>query len=125
VLRIVRLGSSRARGEGLRIGAVRFPPRGVPKGEVAKRDLYDLWFPLLAPSAELIAGFRAGDISEAQFFRRYRAEMKERAAAQSLELLAALSRQTNLSIGCYCEDEAHCHRHVLRELLTRLEADVR
>jgi uncharacterized protein YeaO (DUF488 family) len=120
-LRIVRLGSPRARGEGLRIGTVRRPPRGVPKHRYSKDDWYDVWLPVLAPSAELLAS----GATEAQLFRRFRAEMKAQAPRQTLELLAALSHHTNLSIGCYCEDEAHCHRHVLRELLEGLGADIR
>ncbi len=121
-LRIVRLGSPRARGEGLRIGTVRRPPRGVPRAEFASRDFYDVWLPELAPSDALVkralAAQRAGDDAGwRQFVKRYRAEMKRPEAERLLTLLAALSRQTNLSVGCYCEDESHCHRSVLRELL--------
>lgn len=128
-IRIVRLGSPRARNEGLRIGTVRRPPRGVPKGEFASRDFYDVWLPDLAPSDALVkralAAQRAGDEKGwAQFVKRYRAEMKRPEAQRLLALLAALSRQTNLSVGCYCEDEAQCHRSVLRELLQEHGADL-
>lgn len=116
---IVRLGSPRATGEGLRIGTVRRPPRGVPKAEFAKRDFYDVWLPTLAPSAELVqfAQHTEGASAWKSFERRYRAEMKAPDASRVLDLLAALSHQSNLAVGCYCEDEAHCHRSVLRELL--------
>ena len=105
--------------EGLRIGTVRRPPRGVPKTEFARQDWYDVWFPLLAPSAETLQLGRAAE-TEAQwrtFQKKYRAEMAAVDAARALDLLAALSRQTHFSVGCYCEDEARCHRAVLRELL--------
>ena len=118
-IRIVRLGSPRAKEEGLRIGTVRRPPRGVPKTEFARQDWYDVWFPLLAPSAETLQLGRAAE-TEAQwrtFQKKYRAEMAAADAARALDLLAALSRQTHFSVGCYCEDEARCHRAVLRELL--------
>ena len=118
-IRIVRLGSPRAKEEGLRIGTVRRPPRGVPKTEFARQDWYDVWFPLLAPSAETLQLGRAAE-TEAQwrtFQKNYRAEMAAADAARALDLLAALSRQTHFSVGCYCEDEARCHRAVLRELL--------
>jgi uncharacterized protein YeaO (DUF488 family) len=118
-IRIVRLGSPRAVAEGLRIGTVRRPPRGVPKTEFAGQDWYDVWFPLLAPSAETLQLGRAAE-TEAQwrtFQKKYRAEMAAADAARALDLLAALSRQTHFSVGCYCEDEARCHRAVLRELL--------
>lgn len=124
MLRIVQLGSPRVLGEGLRLGTVRRPPRGVPKEHFAKLDYYDVWLPLLAPSAELVAAAHAGELTDAQFERRYRAEMKGREARQALELLAALSHQTNLSVGCYCDDESRCHRRVLRALLEKLGADV-
>ena len=128
-IRIVRLGSPRARNEWLRIGTVRRPPRGVPKGEFASRDFYDVWLPDLAPSDALVkralAAQRAGDEKGwAQFVKRYRAELKRPEARRLLALLAALSRQTNLSVGCYCEDEAQCHRSVLRELLQEHGADL-
>lgn len=118
-IRIVRLGSPRAKGEGLRVGTVRRPPRGVPKSEYASRDLYDVWLPDLAPSEGLVkAGLLAADERTwGTFVKRYRTEMKRPEAARLLALLAALSHQTNLSVGCYCEDEAHCHRSVLKALL--------
>ncbi len=124
-LRIVRLGSPRGKGEGLRLGTVRRPPRGVPKAEFASRDYYDVWFPTLAPSAGLMKEGQAAD-TPAQwnaFKKRYRAEMAEPAAAHALDLLAALSHATDLAVGCYCEDEAHCHRSVLRELLAARGAE--
>jgi uncharacterized protein YeaO (DUF488 family) len=118
-IRTVRLGSPREPGEGLRLGTVRRPPRGVPKAEHASRGFYDVWLPELAPSAALVAqGLQASDErSWAAFARRYRAEMKRPEAGRLLALLAALSRQTDFSVGCYCPDEARCHRSVLRELL--------
>jgi uncharacterized protein YeaO (DUF488 family) len=124
-IRIVRLGTPRKTGEGTRIGTVRHPPRGVPKTEYAGRDLYDVWLPELAPSAELIAWARAGPWSDARwktFRRRYRAEMGRPQARHLIELLASLSTTGNLSVGCYCEDETRCHRSVLRELLTEAGA---
>lgn len=125
-IRIVRLGGPRHPGEGLRIGTVRRPPRGVPKAEFATQNWYDVWYPELAPSAELVkAGQEAQSDKDWQaFMKRYRAEMAEPAAARTLALLAALSRQTDFSLGCYCEDEARCHRSVLRMLLTEQGAEV-
>ena len=118
-VRIVRLGSPRAADEGLRLGTVRRPPRGVPKAEFASQDWYDLWFPNLAPSVETMKlGQQATTPAQWQaFVRRYRAEMAEPEHAHAIALLAALSTQTNFSVGCYCEHESHCHRSVLRELL--------
>lgn len=118
-IRVVRLGSPRAAGEGLRIGTVRRPPRGVPKTEFARRDFYDSWLPDLAPSEELVkAALAARDAREwAAFVRRYRAELKRPEAARLLALLAALSRDSALAVGCYCADEARCHRSVLRAAL--------
>lgn len=118
-IRVVRLGTPRASGEGLRIGTVRRPPRGVPKTEFASRDFYDVWLPDLAPSEALVkAGQHAGSEREWQaFLKRYRAEMKRPPAARLLDLLAAFSHVAAFSVGCYCEDEARCHRSVLRELL--------
>ncbi|MFN7925212.1 MAG: DUF488 family protein [Bryobacteraceae bacterium] len=119
-VRIVRLGSPRAEGEGLRIGTVRRPPRGVPKTEFAKRDFYDVWLPMLSPSAELVQEAleaRTGEEREA-FRKKYRKEMSAPDASRALDLLAALSHQTDFSVGCYCQDEEYCHRRVLRELLT-------
>lgn len=118
-IRIVRLGSERARGEGLRIGTVRHPPRGVPKAEHASRDFYDVWYPNLAPSAETVKLARQATTERewAAFTRRYRAELATPENARTLDLLAALSHQSDLSIGCYCPDESRCHRSVLRALL--------
>lgn len=118
-IRIVRLGSPRSAGEGTRIGTVRRPPRGVPKAEFASRDFYDLWFPTLAPSAETMKLGQAAQTPAqwAAFTRKYRAEMAGGEAAHAIGLLAALSRQSDFSVGCYCEDETHCHRSVLRALL--------
>ncbi len=118
-IRIVRLGSPRAKDEGLRLGTVRRPPRGVPKAEHASRDFYDVWLPELAPSEGLVKqALRAtSEASWRSFARRYRGEMKKPAPSRLLDLLAALSRETALAVGCYCEDESRCHRSVLRELL--------
>jgi len=118
-VRVVRLGTPRLHGEGLRIGTVRRPPRGVPKSEYASRDLYDVWLPELAPSEELLkaAAPARTDREWKTFVRRYRAEMKRSPAARLLDLLAALSQRTDFSVGCYCQDETRCHRSVLRELL--------
>ncbi|MDD2763291.1 MAG: DUF488 family protein [Opitutaceae bacterium] len=118
-LRVVRLGSPRVEGEGLRIGTVRRPPRGVPKAEFASQNWYDVWFPNLAPSDALVKlGHAAQTPAQwAAFDKKYRAEMAAPDNARAIALLAALSRQTNFSVGCYCENEAHCHRSVLRELL--------
>ena len=118
-VRIVRLGSPRTPDEGLRLGTVRRPPRGVPKAEFASQNWYDLWFPNLAPSVETMKlGQQATTPAQWQVFvRRYRAEMAEPERAHAIALLAALSKQTNFSVGCYCEHETHCHRSVLRELL--------
>lgn len=119
-IRIVRLGSPRSSGEGLRLGTVRRPPRGVPKAEIATRDFYDVWVPDLAPSEELLKqGKLASDDAAAwnAFMRRYRAEMKRPEQRRLLDLLAALSHTTNLAVGCYCAEERHCHRAILRELL--------
>ena len=118
-IHIVRLGSPRLPDEGLRIGTVRRPPRGVPKAEFASRDFYDVWQPLLSPSAELVAQAKTAEDEKAWevFRRKFKAEMNHPAPSQLLDLLAALSHQTSLAVGCYCEEEAHCHRSVLRELL--------
>ena len=125
-IRVVRLGAPRAPGEGLRLGTVRRPPRGVPKRDFAKRDFYDVWLPDLAPSAQLVS-WALGTSTEAewrQFVRRYRSEMKKPEPQRLLALLGALSRQTNFSMGCYCEEESRCHRSVLRELLLEHGAEV-
>ncbi len=118
-IRVVRLGTPRASGEGVRLGTVRRPPRGVPKSEFASRDFYDVWLPDLAPSEALVkAGQRAASERQWQaFLKRYRAEMKRPAAARLLDLLAALSHGAAFSVGCYCENEARCHRPALRQLL--------
>jgi len=125
-IHVVRLGSRRTPGEGLRVGTVRRPPRGVPKSEHASRDFYDVWLPDLAPSEGLVKeAQQAGDERAwRQFVRHYRAEMKRPEAARLLDLLAALSHRTNLAVGCYCEDEARCHRSVLRELLREHGAEL-
>jgi uncharacterized protein YeaO (DUF488 family) len=125
-IRIVRLGAPRAPGEGLRIGTVRRPPRGVPRAEFASRDFYDVWFPNLSPSAELVAeALHAQDDRQwAAFRRKFRAEMNRPEPSRELDLLAALSGQANFAIGCYCEDEARCHRSVLRELLAERGARI-
>lgn len=118
-LRVVRLGTPRTVGEGLRIGTVRRPPRGVPRSEFARQDWYDVWFPTLSPSAELVK--QAHEAKSAAdwtaFFRQYKAEMKAPDAAHALDLLPALSQHSDIAVGCYCEDEAHCHRSALRDLL--------
>lgn len=117
-IRIVRLGSARLEAEGLRIGTVRRPPRGVPTAECASRNIYDVWFPNLAPSEALLkATSPKDDQSWKTFRRRFLAEMKAPQARRELDLLAALSHQTNFAVGCYCEEEGRCHRSILRELL--------
>ena len=118
-IRIVQLGSARPRGEGLRIGTVRRPPRGVPKSAYAARDFYDVWLPDVAPSERLITLARQAADGKAwqRFVKRYRAEMKRPAASRLLDLLAALSHSADLAVGCYCRQEDRCHRSVLRELL--------
>jgi uncharacterized protein YeaO (DUF488 family) len=118
-VRIVRLGSSRAPGEGTRIGTVRRPPRGVPKARFSEDDWYDVWFPTLAPSVETMKlGQQAEtDADWRAFTRKYRAEMTAHEARHALQLLATLSHGTDFSVGCYCEDENRCHRSILRELL--------
>lgn len=117
--RIVRLGSPRAPGEGLRIGTVRRPPRGVPKAQYAKQDWYDVWYPNLAPAeATVRMALRATSARDWQaFVKAYRREMAAPEASRTLDLLAALSHRADFALGCYCEDEARCHRSVLRELL--------
>ncbi|WP_457096564.1 DUF488 domain-containing protein [Lysobacter sp. P5_B9] len=118
-IHVVRLGSERASNEGLRIGTVRRPPRGVPKQKFASENWYDVWFPNLAPSLETMKQAQAAQ-TPAQwnaFVRKYRAEMATPENSHAIALLAALSQHTNFSVGCYCEDEAHCHRSILRALL--------
>ena len=118
-VRVVRLGTARAAGEGIRIGTVRRPPRGVPKSQFASQNWYDVWFPNLAPSLETMKlGQKATTPAQwGAFAKKYRAEMAKPDNARAIDLLAALSHQANFSVGCYCEDEAHCHRSVLRVLL--------
>ena len=118
-IRIVRLGTNRLRGEGLRIGTVRRPPRGVTKSEYASQNWYDVWLPNVAPTSELMKLGRAAESEKdwAAFVRKYRAEMANPEKSRILDLLAALSHNTDFSVGCYCENEARCHRSILRELL--------
>jgi uncharacterized protein YeaO (DUF488 family) len=118
-IRIVRLGDPRNADEGLRIGTVRRPPRGVAKAEIASRNYYDVWLPDLAPSEALLKRVKVGDMEKdwRAFSRSYHAEMKQPAQRHLLELLAMLSQRTNLAVGCYCADESRCHRSILRELL--------
>jgi uncharacterized protein YeaO (DUF488 family) len=123
---VVRLGSPRQAKEGLRIGTVRRPPRGVPKSQFAARDFYDVWLPNLAPSSELVALAQssADDRTWKTFARKFRSAMGRPDAARLLDLLAALSRETNFSIGCYCENESRCHRSILKELLLERGAEL-
>lgn len=125
-IRVVRLGTPRTSGEGLRLGTVRRPPRGVPKSEFAKRDFYDVWLPDLAPSQRLVSFALSHDDARSwkTFARKYRAEMKAPEAARLLDLLAALSHQTSFAVGCYCENEDRCHRSVLRALLEERGAEM-
>ena len=125
-VRIVRLGSPREKGEGLRIGTVRRPPRGVPKSEFASQNFYDVWLPYLAPSEELLKAGRAAEDNRAwrRFARRYASEMKRPDNSRVLDLLAALSHGADFSVGCYCADEALCHRSVLREILRKRGANL-
>jgi uncharacterized protein YeaO (DUF488 family) len=123
----VRLGTPRARGEDLRIGTVRRPPRGVRKDEYAARNYFDVWLPELAPSQALVKWVMAAPLTPRRwltFSRRYRQEMREPAARRLIALLAALSREANFSVGCYCEDETRCHRSVLRKLLMEQGAEL-
>ena len=126
-IRIVRLGSPRVKGEGVRIGTVRRPPRGVPRSEFAAQDWYDVWYPNLSPSVETMKlGQDAATAAEWQsFVRRFRSEMAAPQYARTIALLAALSHQTDFSVGCYCEEETRCHRSVLREPLLAAGAEVR
>ena len=125
-LRIVRLGTPRLSGEGLRLGTVRRPPRGVRKEQIAARDFYDLWFPVVAPSQQTMEAFRENPTDQAwrKFTRAYRREMARPDARHSLDLLAALSHRMNLAVGCYCEDERRCHRSLLRDLLAERGAAI-
>lgn len=126
VVRVIRLGSDRAAGEGTRIGTVRRPPRGVPKTEFASGNWYDVWYPNLAPRVETMKLGQAAETPAqwSAFTRKYRAEMATPENVRNLELLAALSHGSDFSVGCYCEDESHCHRSVLRELLLEKGAKV-
>lgn len=123
---VVRLGTSRKRGEGLRIGTVRRPPRGVSKTDFGRLNYYDVWFPNLSPSADLVHEALAAkdERAWAAFARKFRREMSAPDRSRELDVLAALSHQTNLAVGCYCEDERRCHRSVLRELLVERGAKV-
>jgi uncharacterized protein YeaO (DUF488 family) len=125
-LRVVRLGTPRDADEGLRLGTVRRPPRGVPRAEFASRDFYDVWVPELAPSPKLFSWVTSEPLTDARwkrFVREYRKEMRAPAAAHLIALLARLSSQTNFSVGCYCVDETRCHRSILRELLLEAGAN--
>ena len=126
-IRIVQLGSDRAVDEGLRIGTVRRPPRGVPKAAYASKNIYDVWFPNLSPSEELLKKFFpiADDKQWRSFQRRFLAEMKASGPTRDLDVLAALSHQTDFSIGCYCDDESRCHRSILRTLLEQRGAKLK
>ncbi|HWM95139.1 MAG TPA: DUF488 family protein [Thermoanaerobaculia bacterium] len=127
-IRIVRLGEPRLPEEGIRLGTVRRPPRGVRKEDYGRLDFFDLWLPDLAPSAELVKLALSESLTEqgwARFVKGYRREMKEPGAERLLKLLALLSHQTGFSVGCYCENEDRCHRSILRELLLEHGADVR
>ena len=126
-IRVVRLGMPRRKSEGLRIGTVRRPPRGVRKQDYARRNYFDVWLPELAPSAPLVSWLFSQPITPqrwALYTKRYRKEMREPAASRLITLLAALSSQTNFSVGCYCEDEHHCHRSILKQLLLQEGAQV-
>ncbi|MGA0612544.1 DUF488 domain-containing protein [Caldimonas sp. KR1-144] len=125
-IRVVRLGTPRAADEGPRLGTVRRPPRGVPKSEFASGNWYDVWLPALSPSTELMAEGRdaATDAQWAAFERKLRTELKRPNASQLLDTLAALSHTANFSLGCYCENEARCHRSVLRKLLAERQAQL-
>lgn len=126
MIRIVRLGSPRAKNEGLRLGTVRRPPRGVPKSEFSKRNFYDVWMPILSPTPDLVKkALTAETPQEWNYFeKKYRAQMKKPDAAHILDLLAAMSHETNFSVGCYCENEERCHRSILRKILKERKADV-
>jgi uncharacterized protein YeaO (DUF488 family) len=125
-IRIVRLGTKRFRGQGPRIGTVRRPPRGVPKSEYASQNWYDVWLPNLAPTSDLM---KQGRVAESEkdwlaFVKKYRAEMADPEKSRIIDLLAVLSHDANFSVGCYCENEARCHRSILRELLTERGANL-
>ena len=126
-IRVVRLGTPRQRGEGLRIGTVRRPPRGVPKARYAADDWYDAWLPELSPSPQAVKSALTAttDREWAVFAKRYRREMGAPDKVRLLELLAALSQSGSFSVGCYCKDESRCHRSILREELRRRGASLR
>ena len=123
---MLKLGSPRARGEGVRLGTVRRPPRGVPKSQFAKRDFYDVWLPTLSPSPSLVSlALKSKDERSWETFeRKFRAEMRKPDASHTLDVLAALSRQTGVSLGCYCENEERCHRSILKKLLAERGAEI-
>jgi uncharacterized protein YeaO (DUF488 family) len=126
-IRVVRLGNPRAPGEGLRLGTVRRPPRGVRKADFAAKDYFDVWLPELAPSAEVVSWALSEPWTDSRwkrYVRRYRKEMREPQARHLIELLAALSHQTSFSVGCYCENATRCHRSLLRELLADVGAAI-
>ena len=125
-IRIVRLGTKRTKGEGIRIGTVRRPPRGVPKSEFASKNWYDVWLPNVAPTAELMKLGQAAESDKdwVAFVKKYRAEMTNPEKSRVLDLLAVMSHDTNFSVGCYCENEARCHRSILRELLVERGANL-
>jgi uncharacterized protein YeaO (DUF488 family) len=126
-IRIVRLGTPRAKGEGLRLGTVRRPPRGVPKADFARRDFYDVWLPELSPSADVVSSAMSEAWTPArwrQFERTYRREMAAPAARHLIELLVAMSKTADFSVGCYCEDPTHCHRSILADLLATAGATI-
>jgi uncharacterized protein YeaO (DUF488 family) len=125
-IRIIQLGSPRASNEGLRLGTVRRPPRGVQKSEFASKNYYDTWLPALSPSAELLKQWTAAKTASdfTRFAKKFRSEMNASDASKLLDLLAALSHQTNFALGCYCKDEATCHRSVLRQLLVERGAQI-
>ena len=123
---VVRLGTPRKLNEGLRIGTVRRPPRGVPKSEFARRDFYDVWLPILSPSQELVTFAQKSEDEKSwkAFARRFRAELDRPDAARVLDLLAALSHQTSFSVGGYCENEQRCHRSILKQVLAERGAEI-
>ncbi|MCL4547199.1 MAG: DUF488 family protein [Bacteroidetes bacterium] len=126
-IKIVQLGTPREKNEGLRIGTVRRPPRGVRKEDFSKLNYYDVWFPNLSPSDALVKQAQASKDEKSwnTFKRKFLAELKSSTASKDLDLLAALSHQSNLSIGCYCKNENRCHRSILKELLIQRGADVK
>jgi uncharacterized protein YeaO (DUF488 family) len=125
-IRVLKLGTPRVKGEGIRIGTVRRPPRGVRKTDFARHNWFDVWFPLLSPSAETVKLAQGAKTADrwASFVKKYRAEMAKPDASHAIELLAMLSQDTNFSVGCYCENEERCHRSILRSLLIEKGANV-